>query len=97
MQFIQRDGAWVLIDETAPPNANVIATVNGPVEVLALRGLCEARVGATGPILPFGVTFGGRSYRVTPFADRGGRLSLRLDGDDGSISRVETEFSWPGG
>jgi hypothetical protein len=39
----------------------------------------------------------GLSYRVTPHGDRGGRLSLRIGGGDGSLSRVETEFRWAGG
>jgi hypothetical protein len=45
MQFIQQDGdVWLLVDETAPPEAQLIATVKSPVEVLALKGLCEARL-----------------------------------------------------
>jgi hypothetical protein len=93
MRFIQeREGVWLLIDETAPSQACLIATVRGPVEALALKGLCEARLTTRGRLQPFDITFEGQSYRVTPFADRGGRLSLRIDGEDGSLSRVETEF-----
>jgi hypothetical protein len=96
MQFIQEsEGVWLLIDETAPSDACLIATVRGPVEVLALKGLCEARLAAAGPPQPFVITLEGRGYRVTPYADREGRLSLRIDGKDGSLSRVETEFRYP--
>lgn len=96
MQFVQRPGGvWLLIDETAPADANVIATVGGPVEALALKGLCEARLASDAPPGPFELRHGGHGYRVTPYADRGGRISLRIDGGDGSLSRVETEFRWP--
>lgn len=44
----------------------------------------------------FESTHEGLFYRVTPFSDRGGRLSLRIQGDDGSLGRVETEFRWTG-
>lgn len=97
MQFVQRDGVYLLIDETAPPDANVIATVRGPVEALALKGLCEARLDSDNDLQPFDVTFGDHRYHVTPYADRGNRLSLRIDGSDGSLSRVETEFATPEG
>jgi hypothetical protein len=97
MQVLPAGGVWHLIDETAPTDANRIAVLRGPVEVLAVKALCEQmlRPGS----LPGGFAFrhGGWSYRVTPYSDRGGRLSLRIDGDDGSLSRVETEFAWPGG
>ena len=93
MQFTHgAEGVWLLIDETAPPDACVIATVRGAVEVLALKGLCEARLQSPGPLTSFAFAFEDREYRVTPFPDRGGRLSLRIDGSDGSLSRVETEF-----
>jgi hypothetical protein len=93
MQFVQEaGGVWLLIDETAPPDACVLARVSGPVEVLPLRGLCESRLASGGPLTPFEFTIGERTYRVTPYPDRDGRLSLRIDGSDGSLSRVETEF-----
>jgi hypothetical protein len=93
MRFVQETGGvWLLIDEAAPPEACAIATVRGPVEVLALKGLCETRLASPGAFACFAFTFEGREYRVTPFPDRGGRLSLRIDGSDGSLSRVETEF-----
>jgi hypothetical protein len=97
MRFVQEsEGVWLLIDETAPSHACLIATVRGPVEALALKGLCEARLANRELLQPFDVTFEGQSYRVTPFDDRGGRLSLRIEGEDGSLSRVETEFQHPG-
>lgn len=95
MQLVQRGGMWLLIDETAPPNADVIATVRGPVEVLALRGPCEARLGSAFCMRPLDFTPDSRQYHVTPFADRGNRLPLRIDGSDGSRWRVETEFAVP--
>lgn len=96
MQFAQQPGGvWHLIDETAPPGANLIAAVNGPVEALALKGLCE--VVATSRRVSDTFTFhhDGRAYRVEPYSDRDNRLSLRIAGEDGSLSRVETEFRWP--
>ena len=96
MQFVQRPGGvWHLTDETAPPGANLIAAVNGPVEVLALKGLCEALVASRRVNDPFTFHHDGRAYRVTPYSDRDGRLSLHIDGEDGSLWRVETEFCWP--
>ncbi|MFM8271392.1 MAG: hypothetical protein ACKODX_03575 [Gemmata sp.] len=98
MQFVPATGGvWHLIDEAAPPDANLIAVLRGPVEVLAVKGLCEAMLRPGGLPAEFSIDYEGRSYRVTPFGDRGGRLSLRIDGIDGSLSRVETEFRWPGG
>jgi hypothetical protein len=91
------DGVWHLIDEAAPPDANLIAVLRGSVEVLAVRGLCEAMLRPGGLPAEFEFAHEGRSYWVTPFSDRDGRLSLRIDGDDGSLSRVETEFRWAGG
>jgi hypothetical protein len=79
MQFVQHDGAWLLIDEGAPPEANVIARLNSPIEVLALKGVCEARI-ANHPFEEFSFQHSGRSYRVSPFADRDGKLSIRIDG-----------------
>lgn len=88
------EGAWLLIDETAPPAANVIAVLRGPVEILAVRRLCEERLRG-----PYGSLFifehDGLRYAVTPHADRGGKLTLSIRGDDGSLSRVETEFAFP--
>jgi hypothetical protein len=93
MQFVQRPGGvWHLIDETAPPEECLVAEVRGPVEVLALKGLCEARLASAAPPEPFGFHHEGHEYRVTPYADRGDKLSLRIDGSNGSLSRVETEF-----
>jgi hypothetical protein len=95
MRFVQQsEGVWLLIDESAPSRTCLIATVKGPVELLALKGLCESRL-AGDRLRPFDISFGGHSYCVTPYDDRGARLSLRIDGVDGSLSRVETEFSYP--
>ena len=91
------NGVCHLIDETAPADANLIAVIRGPVEVLAVKALCENMLRPGGLPAEFGFTHEGRSYLVTPFSDRDGRLSLRIDGNDGSLSRVETEFRWPGG
>lgn len=90
-------GVWQLIDETAPADANLIAVLRGPVEILAVKALCEAMVRPGGVPNEFSFTHDGRSYRATPYGDRDNRLSLRIDGEDGSLSRVETEFAWPGG
>ncbi len=96
MQFVQRPGGvWHLIDEAAPPGANLIAAVNGPVEVLALKSLCEAFATSRRVSDTFAFHHDSRAYRVVPYSDRDGRLSLRIDGEDGSLSRVETEFRWP--
>ena len=98
MKFIPvPDGVCHLIDETAPVDANLIAVLRDSVEILAVKALCEAMLGPGGMPAGFDFTHDGRQYRVTPFSDRGGRLSLRIDGDDGSLSRVETEFVWPKG
>lgn len=98
MQLVPGDGGvWHLIDEAAPADANLIAVLRGPVEVLAVRGLCEAILRPGGLPREFSIAHDGRSYRVTLFSDRGDRLSLRIDGDDGSLGRVETEFRWAKG
>ncbi len=94
MQFKQlTEDTWLLIDESAPANANVIATVRGPVEVLALKGLCEARLRGGESYRPYAFELANRRYEVTPYADRGGRLSLRILGQEGFQARVETEFT----
>lgn len=97
MQIVPAGGLWQLIDETAPADANLIAVLRGPVEVLAVKALCEQMLLPNGLPNEFSFTHDGRSYRVTPFSDRDRRLSLRIDGDDGSLSRVETEFAWVSG
>lgn len=90
-------GVWHLIDEAAPADANLIAVLRGPVEILAVKSLCEAMLRPGGLPAELAFAHDGRQYRATPFSDRGGRLSLRIDGDDGSLSRVETEFRWAAG
>ena len=96
MQIVPTGCLWHLIDESAPPDANLIAVLRGPVEILAVKSLCEAMFQPGGLPVKFSFTHDGRAYRVTPFSDRDSRLSLRIDGDDDSLSRVETEFAWPG-
>jgi hypothetical protein len=97
MKFITTaGGVWHLIDESAPPDANLIAVLRGPLEVLAVKALCEQMLRPGDLPAEFAFAHGEYSYRVTPFSDRGGRLSLRIDGGDGSLSRVETEFTWGG-
>lgn len=96
MRFESRpEGVWLLIDETASPEASVIATIRGPVEVLALKGLCEQRLQSHGLLTPFDFTFDEHDYRATPYPDRGDKVTLRIQGSDGSLFRVETEFHWP--
>lgn len=97
MQIVPAGNVWHLIDETAPLDANLIAVLRGPVEILAIKALCEHMLQPGGVPAEFAFSHGGRSYRVTPFTDRGVKLSLRIDGDDGSLSRVESEFAWPAG
>lgn len=97
MQIVPAGGVWHLIDETAPADANLIAVIRGPVEVLAIKALCEHMLQPGGLPAEFTFTHETRAYRVTPFSDRGDRLSLRINGDDGSLSRVETEFAWHAG
>lgn len=93
MQFVPASGGvWLLVDENAPPDASLIATIRSPVELLALKGVCEARLTGTDLLKPFTFSFEGRTYLVTTFADRGGHLSLKIESDDGSLGRVETEF-----
>jgi len=96
MRFVPAsEGVWLLIDENAPPDASLIATIRGPTELLALKGTCEARLASSDSTRPFTFSFGGHSYHVKPYTDRGGRLSLEIVGDDGSLARVETEFRFP--
>jgi hypothetical protein len=97
MKLVPAAGVWQLIDEAAPPGENLIAVLRGPVEVLAVRDLCEHMLQRGRVAAEFAFTHDGRSYRARPYCDRGNRLSLRIDGDDGSLSRVETEFAWPAG
>lgn len=97
MKILPAGNVWHLIDEAAPPDANLIAVLRGPVEALAIRALCEHMLSPGGVPTEFDFSHNGHQYRVTPYTDRRDRLSLRIDGDDGSLSRVETEFAWPAG
>lgn len=91
----QAEGTWLLIDESAPPAANVIAVLRGPVEIVAVSRLCEERLRGSGGS-PFTFEHERVGYSVTPHADRGGKLTLSIRGDDGSLYRVETEFAFSG-
>jgi hypothetical protein len=86
------EGVWHLIDETAPPEANLIATVRGPVEAMALKELCIARLAGTIPDA-FEYALAGRTYRATCNRDSLGKISLSIVGDDGARYRVETELA----
>lgn len=95
MKPVPGNGVWHLVDEAAPPDANLIAVLRGPIEILAVKARCEQMLRSEGVVAEFGFIHNGRSYHVTPHSDRGDRLSLRIVGTDGSQSRVETEFTWP--
>jgi hypothetical protein len=94
MRFIQRQGVWHLIDENAPEEACVIATLRNEAEVLALKGFCERYLGGDGHQLgEFEVWHAGQRYRVRSFSGAGGKLVLEVEGEDGTRSRVDTQFS----
>lgn len=91
MKIVEREGGWLLIDEGAPEDANVIAVLRTVVEVVAIKTFCERFL--TGQLPgPYSIQHGRTTYTVTPFQDREGKLSLKVVGADGSLGRVETEF-----
>jgi hypothetical protein len=93
MRFIQRQGFWHLIDENAPEEACVIATLRNDVEILVLKRFCENYLGGSGlPTGEFDVQHDGRCYRVVPVRGTGGKLAFEIAGDDGSLARIDTEF-----
>jgi hypothetical protein len=94
MQFVQKGGCWLLVDESAPEHACVIATLRSAVEVLALRTFCEHFLAGQAPGA-FHITHENTEYTVTPLQDRGGKLSLRVAGGNGWLGRIETEFALP--
>jgi hypothetical protein len=96
MKFTEGEGVWYLIDEAAPSDACVIAVLKDDVELLALKRLCEdmLEVGASAGG-SFAFLHDGKRYEVTRYADRGNRLSLKIVGDDGSLRRIESEFTFP--
>ena len=67
MQLVPGDGGvWHLIDETAPPSANLIAVLRGPVEILAGKGLCEVMLRPESVSAEFEFRHEGLLCRVTP-------------------------------
>lgn len=95
MQFVQRDGVWLLIDETAPADACVIATLRSEVEVLALREFCQCFLQAPDGVPEhFSIRHRGADYTVTPLGAPGEKLALVIRGD-GYSSTVATEFAMP--
>jgi hypothetical protein len=95
MKLVQRDSVWLLIDETAPEEACVIATLQGEVEVLALREFCRLYLRGDDRIPEhFAIKYRGADYRVTPLGAVGEKLSLVICGN-GYASTVATEFAMP--
>ncbi len=99
MKFEERDGVWVLIDEAAPPDSCVcvIAVLKDEVEILARKQLCEQFLSNAGQSFQaFSIEYKGKKHKVALFPDRGNRLSMQIQGEDGSLRRVETQISFPG-
>jgi hypothetical protein len=63
--------------------------------VLTQKTLCQYLLSPGGLPPAFRFTHDGRSYQVMPYGHRDGRLSLRIEGDDWSLGRVETVFRFP--
>jgi hypothetical protein len=95
VQFVQRKDVWLLIDETAPEDACVIATLRDEVELLALREFCLFYLRGRVPE-HFPIRHGVADYTVTPLGAPGEKLSLIICGE-GYASTVATEFAMPGG
>lgn len=92
MKFVRGQGAWHLIDEEAPRDACVIATLRNEVEILAMKLLCEHFLAEPARLPdPFSVQHDGSFFNVVP-ATRNGKLILHITGEDGTDSCVETEF-----
>ena len=92
MKFVQRDGGWLLIDEKAPQEACVIATLRSEIEVLALREFCSLTLRAADRIPEhFAIRYREADYTVTPLGAPGEKLSLIIRGKE-YTSTVETEF-----
>jgi len=97
MKFVQEtDDIWHLVDENAPASSCVIATLKGPIEIIAIKRFCEVFLQMPHLLLD-AIRFSheGHSYSVRPFSDRGNKLSLRIERDDGALWRIETEFEYP--
>ncbi len=96
MKFVHQNGVWLLIDELAPREACVIATLRNEVEVLALREFCQLTLQAPDHIPEhFLIRHKGADYTVTPLGAPGEKLALIITGN-GYSSTVETEFAMPG-
>jgi hypothetical protein len=92
VKFVRRQGVWHLIDEQAPPEACVIATLRSEVEVKALKKFCELWVSdPTRALAGFEILHNGKRFEVSVAG--GEKLDLRLLGEDGSATTVETEFA----
>jgi hypothetical protein len=95
MKFVRGQGVWHLIDENAPKEACVIATLRNEVEVLALREFCQLTLQAPDHIPEhFPIRYQGVDYVVTPLGAPGEKLALIISGD-GFSSTVATQFMMP--
>lgn len=94
MKLVKSGTEWHLIDEDAPPDACVIATLRDDVEAAALKRFCERYLDETGadPGGPFSVEHAGHSYTVFAESRKGKKLILRIVGTDGAEAFVRTEF-----
>jgi hypothetical protein len=96
MRFVQGEGVWHLVDEHAPADACIIATLRSEVEVLALSEFCRRYLHRADEVPEhFPVTYRGVTYLVTPLGAPGEKLELAIRGG-GHSSTVKTEFAMPG-
>src|SRR5262249_23204993 len=96
MKFVQGEGVWQLIDETAPRGARGLATLRSGGRWLTRREFCQFYLQAADRIpehLP--IRHGGADYTVTPLGAPGEKLALVIRGD-GYSSTVATQFDVPG-
>jgi hypothetical protein len=93
MRFVEHEGCWRLVDDSAPGQSRVLATLRSEVEVLAMAAFCEHYL-ADPNNLPsrFEVRHGARTHVVFFLGGRGGRLTLHVEGEDGTVTDVATEF-----
>jgi hypothetical protein len=94
VQFVRRKDVWLLIDENAPEQACVIATLRDEIELLALREFCQFYLQGRVPE-HFPIRHGSADYTVTPLGAPGEKLALVIRGD-GYSSSVATEFRMAG-
>ncbi len=96
MKFVQREGDWQLIDENAPADACVIATLRSEVEVVALGEFCKFYLQSPDRVPEhFTVRHKGAEYTVTPLGAPGEKLALVIRGE-GYSSTVATQFAMSG-